>query len=123
MAFTAAAAPLWALYQVREGFSTFTVTVVLAAYAVGVVVSLYLAGHVSDRFGRRRVLLPAVVVEALSAVMFLTSTSPRVVIAARVVSGLGVGMITATAHLAELHTTARPRSSRSAAVSRRLLRR
>ncbi|MFI8185179.1 MFS transporter [Actinacidiphila glaucinigra] len=114
MAFTAVPAPLWALYQAREGFSTFMVTVAFAAYAVGVVVSLFLAGHVSDWLGRRRVLLPAVIVEALSAVMFLTSTSLGVVIAARVVSGLGVGMITATAtaHLSELHTTARPHAGR-----------
>ncbi|MEU1619259.1 MFS transporter [Streptomyces sp. NPDC005722] len=114
MAFAAVPAPLWVLYQAREGFSTFMVTVAFAAYALGVVVSLFLAGHVSDWLGRRRVLLPAVIVEALSAVMFLTSTSLGVLIAARVVSGLGVGMITATAtaHLSELHTAARPHAGR-----------
>lgn len=115
MAFTAVPAPLWAIYQAEEGFSTFMVTIAFAVYALGVVVSLFLAGHVSDWLGRRRVLLPAVIVEALSAAMFLTSTSLWVVIVARVVSGLGVGMITATAtaHLSELHATARPHAGRT----------
>jgi MFS family permease len=114
MAFAAAPAPLWAIYQAHDGFSTFMVTVAFAAYAVGVVVSLFLAGHLSDRLGRRRVLLPAVIVEAFSAAVFLTSTSLGIVIVARVVSGLGVGMITATAtaHLSELHAAARPRAGR-----------
>ncbi len=110
MAFSTVPTPLWAFYQRQDGFSTFMVTVVFAAYALGVVVSLFLAGHVSDWLGRRRVLLPAVLLEAVSAVAFLTSTSLPVLILARVVSGLGIGMITATAtaHLAELHMKARP---------------
>ncbi|MDT0317066.1 MFS transporter [Streptomyces millisiae] len=115
MAFSTVPTPLWALYQRQDGLSTFTVTVVFAMYALGVVVSLFLAGHVSDWLGRRRVLLPAVLLEAASAALFLSSTSLPVLILARVVSGLGVGMITATAtaHLAELHLTARPTTDRT----------
>ncbi|HWS36637.1 MAG TPA: MFS transporter [Actinoplanes sp.] len=109
MAFSTVPAPLYPLY----GLTTFTVTVVFAAYAVGVVISLVLAGHVSDRLGRRRVLIPALALEAVAAVLFLTGTSLPVLIAARVVTGLGVGMITATAtaHLHELHAAHRPGGS------------
>ncbi|MEK8172664.1 hypothetical protein NKH77_36510 [Streptomyces sp. M19] len=63
MAFSGAPTPLWAVYQRQDGFTTFMVTVAFAAYAVGVVVSLFLAGHVSDLLGRRRVLLPGLLAE------------------------------------------------------------
>jgi len=51
MAFSALPTPLYVLYQARDGFSTFLVTVIFAAYAVGVVASLFLAGHLSDWAG------------------------------------------------------------------------
>jgi MFS family permease len=71
MAFSTVPTPLYPLYQQRDGFSSFTVTVVFAAYAVGVVTSLLLLGHVSDWVGRRRVLIPALGLEVLAAALFL----------------------------------------------------
>ncbi|GAB3278808.1 MFS transporter [Kineosporia babensis] len=110
MAFSTVPTPLYPLYMARDGFSTFMVTVVFAAYAVGVVISLILAGHVSDWVGRRRVLVPALLLELLAAGLFIVSTDLTVLLIARVITGLGVGMITATAtaHLAELHAAHRP---------------
>ncbi|HTJ35660.1 MAG TPA: MFS transporter [Dactylosporangium sp.] len=115
LAFTVVPTPLWALYQRHDNYSTIAVTIAFAAYAFGVIISLFLAGHVSDWLGRRRVLLPAVLLEAISATLFLTSTGLGVVIVARVLSGLGIGMITATAtaHLSELHAAARPGAGRA----------
>ncbi|MEV0902729.1 MFS transporter [Actinoplanes sp. NPDC049802] len=109
MAFSTVPAPLFPLY----GLSTLLVTVVFAAYAVGVVVSLVLAGHLSDRLGRRRVLLPALALELVAALLFLAGTSLPLLLAARFLTGLGVGVITATAtaHLHELHTADRPGGS------------
>jgi MFS family permease len=111
MAFSTLPTPLYALYQQRDGFSTVTVTVVFAAYAVGVMASLYLAGHVSDGLGRRRVVLAALALELLSAAFFLLWPEVPGLVVARFVSGLGVGAITATAtaHLAELRGTSHPR--------------
>lgn len=110
MAFSTVPAPLYPLYQAADGFSTFTVTVVFAAYAVGVALALVLAGHVSDWLGRRRVLLPALVLELAAAALFLSGTGLGTLLVARFVSGLGVGMLTATAtaHLQELHAAHRP---------------
>src|SRR3981081_3380785 len=65
MAFSSAPAPLYVLYQQRDGFGPFTVTLVFAAYAIGVVASLFLAGHISDWVGRRRILLPAILINML----------------------------------------------------------
>jgi hypothetical protein len=113
MAFSTVPAPLYPLYQARSGFSTFMITVIFAAYAVGVVSSLVLAGHVSDWVGRKKVLIPALCLELVAAAIFLTAPSLPLLIVARLVSGLGVGMLTATAtaHLHELHTRHRPEAS------------
>jgi MFS family permease len=113
MSFSTVPAPLYPLYQARSGFSTFLITVIFAAYAVGVVISLLLAGHVSDWMGRKKILIAALILELIAAAIFLTEPSLPLLIAARVVSGLGVGMLTATAtaHLHELHTRHRPDAS------------
>jgi MFS family permease len=113
MAFSTVPAPLYPLYQARSGFSTFMITVVFAAYTVGVVASLLLAGHLSDWVGRKTILIPALGLELVAAAIFLTVPSLPLLIVARVISGLGVGMLTATAtaHLHELHTRHRPDAS------------
>ncbi|SFW83678.1 MFS transporter [Amycolatopsis australiensis] len=110
LAFSTVPTPLYTLYQQRDGFPAFLVTVVFAAYAVGVMLSLYLAGHVSDWLGRRRVLVAGLLAEALSAAMFLLWPEVPGLIVARLVSGAGIGAITATAtaHLSELRPQGRP---------------
>ncbi|MCS5734791.1 MFS transporter [Herbiconiux daphne] len=110
MAYSTVPTPLYPLYQQRDGFDSFVVTVIFAAYAAGVIVSLYLAGHVSDWLGRRRVLVVAVLVSALSALLFLIWQDVPGLIVARLVNGASIGILTATAtaHLSELRATARP---------------
>lgn len=110
MAFSAVPTPLYVLYQAHDHFSAIMVTVVYAVYAVGVIASLFLAGHISDWAGRRRVLVTALLVNVASAMLFIFFPSLAGLIVARVVSGISVGLTTATAtaYLAELHTGARP---------------
>jgi len=113
MAFSTIPTPLYSLYQARDGFATFLLTVIFAVYAVGVIASLYLAGHISDWLGRRRIILIAVLIELLSAVIFLIWPSVPGLLVARFISGVGVGALTATAtaHLSELRAVARPDES------------
>jgi MFS family permease len=108
MAFSAVPTPLYVLYQRRDNFSTFMVTVVFAVYAVGVIGSLFLAGHISDWVGRKKVFVPALLVNVASAVIFLLAPTLPGLLIARVVSGISVGLTTATAtaYLAELHVGA-----------------
>ncbi|GAA1110489.1 MFS transporter [Kribbella jejuensis] len=121
MAFSTIPTPLYAIYQQRDGFPTYVITVIFASYAVGVMASLYLAGHVSDWLGRRRVALLAVLAEALSAAIFLIWPAVPGLLLARFICGVGVGVLTATAtaHLSELRQIARPGEdpSRSALIS------
>ncbi len=121
MAFSTVPTPLYAIYQQRDGFPTYMITVIFASYAVGVMASLYLAGHVSDWLGRRRVALVAVLTEALAAAVFLLWQDVPGLLLARFICGVGVGVLTATAtaHLSELRQIARPDEdpSRSALIS------
>ncbi|WP_234388589.1 MULTISPECIES: MFS transporter [Streptomyces] len=113
MAFSTVPTPLYPLYQARDGFSSFTVTVVFAVYAVGVLTSLLLVGHISDQIGRKKALTAALVAEVIAAGLFLAGHSLPVLIVARFVTGLGVGVLTAaaTAHLQDLHAAQRPGAS------------
>jgi MFS family permease len=105
LGFSAVPTPLYTTYQARDHFSTLMITVVYAVYAIGVIASLFLGGHVSDWVGRRRVLVPALAVNVLSAVIFIAEPSLAGLIIARIVSGVSIGLTTstATAYLAELH--------------------
>jgi MFS family permease len=113
MAFSAVPTPLYVLYQHRDGISNFMVTVVYAVYAVGVIGSLFLGGHLSDWLGRRRVFVPALLVNAVSAILFIVDPSLAGLIVARVISGISVGLTTATAtsYIGELHAFSRPSAS------------
>jgi MFS family permease len=110
MGMSAVPTPIYPLYQQRDGFSNLMITVIYGVYAIGVVVSLFFAGHLSDAYGRRRVFIPALLINALSGVIFILAPSLAGLLVARVISGISVGLTTATAtsYLAELHAKHRP---------------
>jgi MFS family permease len=119
MGFGTVPAPLYVLYQARDGFPTFTTTLIFAAYTVGVMTALYLVGHLSDVHGRRRMILIALAFELLAAVLFLVWNDVAGLLVARFVTGLGIGTLTAaaTAHLAELRVRAKDDSGAAAGAS------
>ena len=110
MAFSTVPTPLYAIYQARDGFSTFLITVIFAAYAVGVIAALFFAGHLSDYLGRRRALVPAVILSLVAAAIILTWRALPGLLVARILTGLSVGVVTstATAFVSELHLGQRP---------------
>lgn len=114
MALIAVPTPLYVLYQQRDHFSTIMLTVVYAVYAAGVILSLFLGGHLSDWFGRKRVFVPALLLNAASTLIFVATPSLPGLFVGRIVSGVAVGMATATAtaYLGELHA-ARPAGRKS----------
>jgi hypothetical protein len=110
LAFSPAPSPLYGLYARRDGFSPFVITLIYAAYAMGVAASLFFAGHLSDSHGRRPLLLTAVGLGACADVVFLRWPSLPGLFAGRVICGLAVGLTasTATAYLTELFLAHRP---------------
>jgi MFS family permease len=117
MAFTTAPTPLWSGFAQRDRFSSLTITIVFAAYAVAVALSLFLAGHLSDWYGRRRMVAAGLALNVTAAVVFVAWPALAGLFVARVLSGLGIGVITATATawLAELDAARRPNRSRGRA--------
>ncbi|MFC6063217.1 MFS transporter [Streptomyces ochraceiscleroticus] len=110
--------PLYPLYAARLGLSPLMVALVFAAYALGILGPLLLAGGLSDRIGRRAVLVPAVGVGLLSCAVFAVFPTLPGLLAGRVLSGVSVGLTTgaATAYLGELHARP-PRAALIAAVT------
>jgi MFS family permease len=102
--------PLYALYEQRDDFGTSTVTVVFAAFSLAVAASLVLAGPISDRIGRRRALVPALLLDAVSGAVFIVWPALPGLLLGRILCGLAVGVIaaTSTAYLGELHAGAAP---------------
>ena len=50
---------LYPVYQSQRGFSSLTITVIFAVYALAVLAALLVLGRLSDHVGRRPVLLAA----------------------------------------------------------------
>ena len=89
--------PLYPIYSREFGISAVYITVIFAAYAVGVLASLLLFGKLSDRVGRRPVLIPGLVVSLVSSVVFLVASDTALLYVGRVLSGLSAGVFTGTA--------------------------
>jgi len=89
--------PLYVIYQARWHFPAAVVTVIFAAYAAGVLVTLLLAGRSSDQAGRKPMLAVALGASALSTVVFIFAPGVPVLMVGRVLSGLSAGLVTGTA--------------------------
>jgi MFS family permease len=94
MLFAAAASaptPLYVVYQKEWGFPNSTLTVIFAVYVLGLIGSLLVLGGLSDHIGRRPVLAGAIVLEAVSFVLFFVAGDVNVLLVARVAQGIATG--------------------------------
>ncbi len=86
--------PLLLLYQQRFGLSAEVLTVLFATYAAGLVPALFLAGPLSDRWGRRRVVLPGVALCGVAALLFAAAgDSLPLLFGARFLQGVVSGAV------------------------------
>ncbi|WP_411147840.1 MFS transporter [Streptomyces sp. A30] len=109
------ATPLYVVWRDRLGFSSGMLTVVFAGYIVGLLAALLVAGVVSDRVGRKPVLLPALVLGVVASVLFATAGSVLTLVAARLLSGIAVGAVV-SAGMAAVADVAGPGRRRFAAL-------
>jgi MFS family permease len=70
---SAAASPLYRVYQVQFRFSATTLTAVFAVYVLMLLVTLLFLGAVSDYLGRRPVIITGFVFSAAGCVVFLAA--------------------------------------------------
>ncbi|MEJ8662262.1 MFS transporter [Streptomyces sp. MS1.AVA.4] len=87
------ATPLYVSWQRDIGFSQSTLTWIFAVYIVGLLASLLVSGPLSDRIGRKPVLLPALALSLISCAIFLSASSVTALIMARLLTGISVGAI------------------------------
>lgn len=92
--------PLYPIYQQQMGFSELIITVIFAAYAVGVIGALVLFGSWSDQLGRRPMLLAGLAFSAASALVFLFADNLGLLLLGRLLSGVSAGIFTGTATVA-----------------------
>lgn len=88
---TSTLTPLLPLYQRDFGISTGTATLLFVTYTVTVVPTMLIAGNLSDRLGRKRLLLPAMVTMTLASLVFALAESVPLLFAGRILQGLAIG--------------------------------
>lgn len=110
-----AATPLYVLWQREMGFGRGTLTVVFACYIAGLLGSLLVSGIVSDRVGRKPVLLPALGLALVACLVFATAGGVGALIAARLCTGIAVGAVV-SAGMAAVTDVAGPARRRLAAL-------
>lgn len=85
--------PLLVMYRGGGAFSALTADVLLFTYVLGIVPALLVGGPLSDRFGRRRLMLPAPVLAAVGSLILAAGVNSAVALATgRVFSGLALGL-------------------------------
>jgi MFS family permease len=109
-------APLLLMYESRLGLATTTVEATFGLYALGLVPGLLLGGPVSDRYGRRRVMAPALLASLLgTALLSAGGSGVGWLFAGRVVAGVasGAAFSSGAAWIKELSAAASPAASNS----------
>ena len=86
--------PLLLIYRDTLDLGPDVLTAVFGCYALGLVPALALAGPLSDRFGRRRVMLPSMALAALTSLLLIAaSSSLPVLFAGRALQGAVSGAV------------------------------
>ncbi|MBB96547.1 MAG: MFS transporter [Rhodobacteraceae bacterium] len=110
--------PLYPVYIAEWGLPQSAGTTIFAVYAIGTLLSLFLAGWL-DRLAsdRRQILLPALVFTMLGALMFAAADEVWMLLVGRFLSGASTGLITSTASTAIFELDSEEKRGRAATVS------
>jgi MFS family permease len=88
-----AATPLYSVWQQSLGFSSGVLTVIFACYIIGLLLTLTVAGQLSDHYGRKVLLLPCVGLAIAAAILFDQSYSIGSLMLARFFTGVSVALV------------------------------
>lgn len=86
-----APAPLYGVYQAKWHLAPITTTVIFSVYALGALAAVLVAGVVSDRFGRKPLLVGAMVAMIAGLAIFMLADGVAALIVARALHGIAVG--------------------------------
>jgi predicted MFS family arabinose efflux permease len=88
---SSAPTPLYRLYQVQYGLSSFLLTVIFSAYVFGLLGALLTVGRLSDHIGRRPMIFATLALNAAAMILFIGADSAATLIAARLTQGIATG--------------------------------
>lgn len=111
--------PLYREYASRAHYGHGRLAVVFACYVAGLLPVLIFLGGVSDRLGRKAVVLTGMTLASSATALVLVSPTMQTVLVARLLQGIAVGLTvgTGTAYLAELSGGDALRASKLVAVA------
>ena len=89
---SAAASPLYPVYQTQFRFSAATLTAVFAVYVLVLLVTLLFFGSVSDYLGRLPVIISALVFSVAGCAVFLSADGTGALYVARSLQGIATGL-------------------------------
>jgi DHA1 family tetracycline resistance protein-like MFS transporter len=97
--------PLLPFYATRLGASAFTIGLLFASFSVAQLLAAPILGELSDRYGRRPVLIFSLIGTVASFVLLALANSVAMVFVARIIDGLSGGNIsTARAYIGDVTT-------------------
>lgn len=85
--------PILPFYATEFGADAFTIGLLMAAFAFGTMVTAPLWGRISDRYGRKPVLLAAQLMSSLAFLVFAFASNVWLLFVCRFVQGVGGGSI------------------------------
>ena len=109
--------PLFPIYEHRYGFGSGVVTLLFGVYVGVLIPALMLLGPITDRIGRRPLLVAGIAVTTISSAIFAAARSVEWLFAGEIIYGIGSALVMACVSVAirELHpsnTSPRPRRPR-----------
>ncbi|WP_183192457.1 acetolactate synthase small subunit [Brevibacillus fluminis] len=90
-------APLYALYRAQWNLSAGMITLIFAAYALVVIPTIIISGQLSDRIGRKKLLIPGVLFSLIGSILFALSDGLSMLLFSRMLQGVSVGMLNGVA--------------------------
>lgn len=100
---TAAPIPLFNTYRAEDGLSNADISLTVVAYSVGTVAALLVLGRISNHLGRRPTAFATLSVLLLGCLLLLNVHSVGMLVSARLLTGIGVGLASSglTAYLVD----------------------
>ncbi|OKH55657.1 hypothetical protein NIES2101_02270 [Calothrix sp. HK-06] len=88
--------PLYSIYAQKAGFGSGISAVAFATYVIGLLPTLILFGGISDRVGRKKVILASLLSAMLATFVMIIYPNIYALFITRVLQGIAVGLITGT---------------------------
>lgn len=109
--------PLYEIFQYEWHFSATILTTIFAVYAGSLLLALLTVGSLSDYIGRRPVLISALLIEALSMIVFASARGVAWLIAARLLQGFATGIASSVISAGLIDTQPRNRPGLAPLIS------